>query len=623
MLGSFQDARDEVCGPSSPFETIEAHINGVRIRVWKNAPPTIRELVALAMAHGDKPFLSLGAVRVSYAEFFQRALDLGYALGAAGVKKGDRVAIAMRNCPEWVIAHYAALCIGAISVPLNAWLKAAELAHCLADSQPSVVFADPPRLALIAAAWPIAIATAPAFRPPLLVTVPDYGADGSPAAAAAAAATVPAAGTGSLPAGAGFQPVRGFAEFETSAGRGHEAMAPADDLGPEDDATIMYTSGTTGLPKGALSTHRNLLSVPFLVAAGNAVRELAAEAEAAATGGPPPPPPPTNRTALLVVPLFHATAAMSILLPAVAGGAHLVMMRKWDAAEALRLIEKEGVSSFVGVPTQLWQILDNPAVNKVNLSSLRDVVTGGAPSSEALQGTAERKMPKASSKQFGLMQNLTNGYGLTETTGGCITNSGKDYARRPDSVGRASGVTEVMVVEPGTIRQLPIGQIGELAIKSPMVIKGYWNNPDATHKSIRDGWLLTGDAARIDDEGLIYILDRFKDMVIRGGENVYCAEVESVLFGHPAVSDCAVLGLPDRVMGERVAAVVMLAQGGPSVTPEDLRAYCAARLAHFKVPEVVVLRAAPPLPRNAAGKVLKRELRKEILAAGAGGKARL
>ncbi|KAJ1551389.1 hypothetical protein HK405_014605 [Cladochytrium tenue] len=285
---------------------------------------------------------------------------------------------------------------------------------------------------------------------------------------------------------------------------------------------------------------------------------------------------------------------MNILLPAVAGGVHLVMMRKWDAAEALRLIEKESVTSFLGVPTQLWQILDSPEVSKFNLSSIREIATGGAPTSEALHNATVKKIPKA------------------------------NYARRPDSIGRAKGVTEAMIVEPGTIRQLPIGEIGELAIKSPMIVKGYWNNPDETRKSIRDGWLLTGDVARMDAEGLVYILDRFKDMVIRGGENVYCVEVESVLFGHPAVSDCAVLGLPDRVMGERVAAVVMVAEGGPSVTPEDLRAFCAARLAHFKVPEMVVVRTAPPLPRNAAGKVLKRELREEILAAaGPAVKARL
>ncbi|KAJ1546531.1 hypothetical protein HK405_007012, partial [Cladochytrium tenue] len=459
----------------------------------------------------------------------------------------------------WVIAHYAALCIGAISVPLNAWLKAAELGHCLADSQPSVVFADPPRLALIATAWPAIAASTPGFRPPLLVTVPDYGGSSS----------VPASAGGTLlPAGSGLRPMRAFAEFEASGGRGHAALA-AVELGPEDDATIFYTSGTTGLPKGALATHRNLVSVPFGVAADNAIRDLRIKrgggSDAVVDDAP-------ARAVLLSVPLFHVTAAMSLLLPATAAGFHIAMMRKWDPLEALRLIEKERISNFIGVPAMLWQILDSPEPS------------------------------------------LTNGYGLTETCGGCIKIYGQDYALKPDSIGPPNGATEVMIVEPGTVRPLPVGEIGELAIKGPTVVKGYWNNDAATRKAIRDGWLLTGDVARVDADGFVYVLDRMKDMVIRGGENVYCVEVESVLFAHPAVADCAVLGLPDRVMGERVAAVVVLAEGA-SVTPEELRAYCAARLAHFKVPEVVVVRTAPPLPRNAAGKVLKRELREEILAA--------
>ncbi|KAJ1549955.1 hypothetical protein HK405_001800, partial [Cladochytrium tenue] len=244
-----------VFGPDSPFEVEEATVRGVRLKVWKNAPGTVRELVMLATVHGELPFLSLGDVRITYDEFFQRTVDLGYALRGAGIKKGDRVAIAMRNCPEWVIAHFAILCIGAISVPLNAWLKAAELGHCLGNSQPSLVFADPPRLALIAAAWPGVAASTPGFRPPLIVTVPDYGADGSPTAGAATAA-----GGGQLPPSARLQPARPFAEFEVSAGRGHEGLAEVE-LESDDDATILYTSGTTGQPKGALATHRSMMTL--------------------------------------------------------------------------------------------------------------------------------------------------------------------------------------------------------------------------------------------------------------------------------------------------------------------------------------------------------------------------
>src|SRR5205807_324261 len=339
-------------------------------------------------------------------------------------------------------------------------------------------------------------------------------------------------------------------------------------LDPDDDATIFYTSGTTGRPKGALGTHRNicgnLMSLGF-VAMRSGLQAKGPEGGLAAGGG-------QQNSSLLSVPFFHATGCHSVLVANTAFGGKLVIMYKWDAGRALELIERERVTTFGGVPSMVWQVLDHPDFDKHDLSSVQSVGYGGAPAPPELVRRIEKLFPGRSP---------SNGYGLTETSSVTTMNAGLDYIRNPESVGVPVPVCDVKIVDE-LGRGMPRGGLGELWIKGPNVVKGYWNNPEATAATFTDGWLHSGDVARIDDEGFVYIVDRAKDMVIRGGENVYCVEVEAALYEHPAVSDAAVIGIPDRVLGEEVGAVVRLVPGR-SATEQELRDHVAERLAGFKV----------------------------------------
>jgi acyl-CoA synthetase (AMP-forming)/AMP-acid ligase II len=278
----------------------------------------------------------------------------------------------------------------------------------------------------------------------------------------------------------------------------------------------------------------------------------------------------------------------------------LVMMRKWDPERALELIERERITTFGGVPSMVWQVLDSPRFATTDTSSVTSIGYGGAPAPPELVRRIEEMFPGRSP---------SNGYGLTETSSVTTLNAGDDYLAHPDSVGAPVPVVDVKLVD-GSGSDLPAGSAGELWIKGPNVVRGYWNKPEATSATFTDGWLHSGDVARIDEEGFVYIVDRAKDMVIRGGENVYSVEIETVLFEHPAVVDAAVIGIPHPVLGEEVGAVIEL-RPGASVTAEGLREFVGERLAAFKVPAHIWFRDEP-LPRNPAGKVLKRELRDEV-----------
>ena len=325
---------------------------------------------------------------------------------------------------------------------------------------------------------------------------------------------------------------------------------------------------------------------------------IRAGVEPAAPGGGTPP----RRAQLLSVPFFHATGCHSTLVPTLAGGTKLVLMYRWNAERALELIEREGVTNFGGVPAMVWQVLESPDFAKRDTSSVQGIGYGGAP--------APPELLKRIRDSFGDVVTAGNGYGLTETSSLAVGNGGADYVRKPDSVGRPSPVNDVMVVDEAG-NEVATGEQGEVWIKGPNVVKGYWNKPEATAESFTDGWLHSGDVGKIDDEGFLYIVDRAKDMVIRGGENVYSVEIENVLYEHPAVSEAAVIGVPHRVLGEEVGAIVKLASGA-EVSADELKEHVAQRLAAFKVPSLIVFRDEP-LPRNAAGKVLKRELKEELV----------
>jgi long-chain acyl-CoA synthetase len=558
--------------PGAMFATSDVTVRGVAMRAWKNAPPTLRDVLQLSALYGDAEFIVYdgevaGAVagqfdRLSFVDHFRAAAALAHRLvDDHGVRPGDRVAIAMRNFPEWSLAFWGATSAGAVVVPLNAWWTGPELTYGINDSGARLLIADLDRAERLA---------------------PHAGELGG-----LEQVIVARSGGASLPGDAvAFEDVIGDVPADVA--------LPDVDLATDDDCTIFYTSGTTGEPKGALGTHRNICT--NLVSLGFCATRTAARSGEA---GDPSQPPPRS-VYLLSVPFFHVTGCHSVLVATLAAGGGLVIMHRWDAERALQLIERERVTTFGGVPAMAWQVLEHPDFDRYDLSSVRSIGYGGAPAAPELVRRLDAMFPG---------RTPSNGYGLTETSSVTTMNGGLDYRRKPDSVGVPVPVCDVKVVDAdGTA--LPLGEIGELWIKGPNIVKGYWNKPDATAAAITDGWLHSGDVARLDDEGFVYIVDRAKDMIIRGGENVYCVEVEAVLFEHPAVTDAAAIGIPHHVLGEEVGAVVHLAPG-TAATEDELREFVATRLAAFKVP-VRIWFKEDPLPRNPNGKILKRDLKAEL-----------
>ncbi|MFI6175506.1 class I adenylate-forming enzyme family protein [Nonomuraea sp. NPDC051191] len=551
MSLSHAQVQAQLTGPGQLFETEE--IGDAGVRTWKHAPGHFRALLEISRFHGEQVFLAYEDEHITFEEHFRRAATLANRLvDEYGVTKGDRVAIAMRNYPEWVVSFSAALAAGAIAVPLNAWWREAELAYGVSDSGAKVLIADGERAVRLASTGV-----------PMIVT------------------------RGEVPEGA-----RPFGDVlgEVTA----DVRLPDVELSPEDPATIFYTSGTTGRPKGALGSHRNLGQSPMTVAYGLMRSLTMAGKDAGAAAG-------VRRVTLLTVPLFHVTGCFSGMTTSMFTGGGVVLMYKWDPEQALRLIERERVTTMIGVPTNAWQLMSHPDFGKYDLSSLTTLGYGGAPAPPKLLERITTNLPDRAP---------SNGYGMTETTALAIGNGGAEYHARPDSIGMPSAVVDVRVVDPMGA-ELPAGEVGELCVRGPNVIMGYWNQPEATAQTFVDGWLHTGDLARIDEEGFVYIVDRAKDMVIRGGENVYCAEVEAALFEHPAVDDAAVIGVPHDELGEEVGAVIRQAPGR-SVTAEELRSFLADRIAKFKIPVHVWFREGE-LPRNPGGKILKTHLRREIL----------
>ena len=549
---SLAEAHARLTAPGMPFEAVDAVVRGISLRVWKHVPATAAEAFAQARRYADREFLIHGEERVSYDGFARAALAIAAMLRARGLAKGDRVALVMRNLPEWPAVFLGALLAGAIVVPLNAWWTGTELGYGLLDSGARFVFADAERLARLKDLPPSVeqLFVSRAANPPVGVTVLEE-VIGAPAH------------WHRLP----------------------EQPMPDVKLAPEDDATIFYTSGTTGAPKGALGTHRSLTTNIFAQAFSNARNLLRAGAE---------PLPPRQRVTLLAVPFFHVIGSLSVLLPNMAAGGKLVLMRKFEAAEAARLIAREKVTVTGGVPAVALSLLEQAGAH--DLSSLELVTYGGAPCPVSLAGDIRARL--------GAMPG--QGWGMTETSATCTTHSGQDYLHRPASCGPALPVCRLKVMD--GMRELPPGEPGELWAFGPNIVKGYWNRPDAAAERFQNGWIRTGDFAVLDAEGFCTILDRAEDMLIRGGENIYCSEVENVLIQHPAVADAALVGLVHPVLGEVPAAAVQL-RSGADIDEAALKAFAAEKLAAFKVPVRFSLSRAP-LPRNEGGKLMKQALRK-------------
>ena len=598
---SLREATEQLTAPGQMFEMEVVDVFGVPTRTWKHCPPSLRSILELSRLHGDKDFLVYEDERITFEEHFRKVAQLaGKMQERFGVAKGDRVAIVMRNLPEWVLSFWAATAIGAVVVPVNAWWKGAELEYALADSASAVAFVDTERLERLRPH----LGALPHLRAVVVTDEDRATATTDPGATATtdpgATATTDPGATATTDPGA-TAPVVGFADVLGTPAP--DVTLPEVTLEPEDDATIFYTSGTTGHPKGAVGTQRNIctnLMSLFFVNSRAGLRRSGAAADV--TGG-------TQHAHLLSVPLFHATGCHAILVANTAAGGKLVMMHHWDPQRALELVEREQITIFGGVPAMVMAAIDSPDFAKRDTSSIRSVAYGGAPAPPDLVRRIRQHFPAGSP---------SNGYGLTETSSVTTMNMGDDYVRKPGSVGPAVPVCELAVVPDGfegdePTDDLPRGPdvVGELWVKGPNVVRGYWNKPEETAHSFTRGWLHTGDIARIDEEGFVYIVDRAKDMVIRGGENVYCVEVEDCLFAHPAVADCAVIGVPHPVLGEEVGAAVLL-RPGTSVSADDLSRFVGERLASFKAPTHIWFRSEP-LPRNPQGKVLKGELRQGLL----------
>jgi long-chain acyl-CoA synthetase len=550
-------AREELTGPGGAFEIVEADVLGNRIRTYKNAPPSVREVWLSTLQFAERPYLVYQDERLTYGQAHEIVNSTANWLLSQGVKPGDRVAIAMRNYPEWMLIYWACLAVGITVVGMNAWWTAEEMAYGLSDSAPKVLFLDAERLARVQEKPDMAKG-----MQLVGVRIPDMpaGMTGWPAVAS------------------------------------HGGALPDIAVDPDADACIFYTSGTTGFPKGAQLTHRGCVSNLFNMLFAGASSALAVER---ATGVAPPAEPPIPVT-LITTPLFHVTANNCGAYATTAAGGKMVLMYRWEAGEALKIIEKERVSSMSGVPTMARELINHPDFKKTDTSSLLALAGGGAQVPPDLVLKIEKQVATA---------RPSTGYGMTETCGIITSVSGDFFVDKPDSAGPAMPSFEAKCVDDNG-NTVGHGEVGELWVRGSSVIKGYINRPEATAATITDGWLHTGDVARIDEDGFIYIVDRKKDMVLRGGENIYCAEVESSIYRHNSVAECCVFGVPDDRLGEEVG-VAVVAKPGEALSPEALREHCAAIMAKHKVPRYIWM-LDEPLPRNASGKFLKRELRDKL-----------
>ena len=554
MYAELAAVRAELCEPGQLFELEEVEVRGVRVKAWKNAAPSMREFWLQSAGHADHDYLVYEDERWTYTEAHEEVARIARWLTDQGVGQHDRVAIAMRNYPEWMLSYWAVLSIGAVVVGVNAWWVPEELAYGLKDSAPKAMICDRERLARFEEVrgelhdMVVAVVRHD--------DVPEYAVPWSDVLAA-------------------------------------EADLPDVHIDPDDDACIFYTSGKTGHPKGAQLTHRGCANNVLSSIYSNLTQIVAVSRSAGID-----PPETKKSTVLLTTPLFHVTANNVVAQSNTLLGNTLVHMYKWDAGEAIRLIEREKIGSMSGVPTMSREILSHPDFEKADTSSLSALGGGGAPLQPDLVG-------KIAQRSSGMP---VTGYGMTEVCGLASGIGGPYFQDKPESVGPALPVIEIRCVDPDG-NDVPTGERGEVVMKGAQVIKGYLNREEATAETIVDGWLHTGDVGYLDEDGFLFIVDRIKDMVLRGGENIYCAEVEAVLYKYPGVQEAVVYGVPDEKMGEEVGAAIYVEGATPDAT--ELRAYCKDHMAAYKIPRYVWF-VSEPLPRNANGKFLKKALRESL-----------
>jgi len=540
--------------PGMDYEIVLGEVWGRHCRVFKNAPPTLRDLYQAASS--DETFLVFEDERYTFAETNERVAQIANILvDRFSVQKGDRVAISMRNYPEWIFAFNAATSIGAIAVAMNSLWLSEEMEFGLKDSGAKVLFADQERLDRLS---PV--------RENLDLEVISVRATNQPANTSA---------------------LEDLLDGEVS------NILPEVDIDPNDPATILYTSGSTGHPKGAVSCHRNILSALLSWELDGKVGLVLTGAEA--------PQLDYQITALLAVPLFHATGSHAVMLASYRSQRKLILMYKWEVQEAQRLVEAERVAVFIAPAAMTGDLERAARTSTRDLSSLLTVGGGGAPRApdqvQKIAGTFEKALPNT-------------GWGMTETNAIGTGIGGEDYVNHPKSSGRVSALLDLRVLDEAGKVLLP-GERGELQIRGASIIKGYWDRDEANLETFDGAWLKTGDVAYIDDEGYLYIVDRIKDLVIRGGENIGCAEVEAGLLAHPQVREASVYAVPDDRLGEEVGATIFADE---AIDADELRGFLVDHIARFKIPRYLEI-SSEPLPRIASGKINKRQLREEFVSA--------
>ena len=566
----------ELTQPGSFYEVTTATIEGIEYKAFANAFQNLREMYASSLKkdnfyaqklidwYGDQDwtFMVYQDERYTFTEAYQIAAGFSKQLVETfAIKKGDRVAIAMRNYPDFCLAFMSITAIGAIAVPLNAWWQGEELAYGIRDSQPKLIIADEQRMER------------------LLPHIEDLEI---PMLVARAEKPLPAE----------VQDLKGFLFKEKS------IEFPVADVQSDDDAYIMYTSGSTGTPKGVVTTHRSIINtvMSWQMPAVGMIKLFPEMMENLR--------PPYRTASLLSVPLFHVTGCVSGFLASFYVKRKVVMMYKWNAEEALKLVEKERVSQVNGPPIMTWELVNSPDFEKTDTSSIAVLGGGGAERPPEHVKELEKRMDRHIAQA---------GYGLTETTALGATNSGEKYKNKPASVGRPTPpVMEAKIVDEMG-KDLPTGEFGEICLKSCANFRCYWQKEKETDEAMLEGgWFRTGDAGYIDEDGYIFIKDRFKEIVIRGGENISTREVEFAIYEHPAVSEAAVFGVPDEKLGEKLG-VVIRPKRDMALTEEEMTAHLKQKLAGFKIPEYIWIQSEP-LPRMGTGKLFKRQLREEKVA---------
>lgn len=560
IITRLKEAADQLLQPGSPHELSKATINGRELAVYANAPSSVREALDAGRVHGENPFVVYEGEEWSFNRFFAEADRMGHLLvNKFGIAKGDRVAIAMRNYPEWMAAYTAIVSIGAIVVPLNSWGQAEELEYGLTNAGAKLAVLDQQRLDFIAPRLADIGVTAIVVRPEKPLT------DGS------------------------FD----WAVLQAEAG---DASMPLVDIDSDDLAMIMYTSGTTGKPKGAVSTNRAICQALYNFEYSAYVSAMANPdiiGKMMEAGYPP--------STLLVVPLFHVSGCFAVFMLNLRGGRKTAIMYKWNAEKALDIIAQERITTFTGVPAMTLALLESPDFERADTSSLFAIGLGGAATPPHLQSMIFEKMPNSYPG---------TGYGSTETCATGANCTGEAFRIIPGTAGSISPIVEIKTVDEHG-RDLPQGDSGEIYLRSVTNVQEYWKLPEATDDSFRDGWLATGDVGYVDDNNFLFIVDRIKDMVIRGGENIYPVEVEGCMIEHPGVQEVTVYGVPHDSWGEELAATVCI-DASSSVSAEQLQAWVKERLAGYKVPTYISLQTRE-LPKNATGKVLKKQVRADYL----------